>query len=69
MSLPHSTHFFNRNSLGLRQEELDEECHHQHEEREEKEQAKLEVAQHVQEHLRNQECEQHVDRNIHTLCR
>lgn len=60
-------HFFNWNSLSFRQEEVYEDRHHEHEEAEEDEQAKLQVAKHVQEDLGDKKGEEHVHRYIDTL--
>lgn len=65
--LPNLPHFFNWNALCFGQEEVDEECHDQHEEGKEEEQAELHVAKHCQEDLCNQESEKHVHRHIDTL--
>jgi len=42
MPFPHTSHFFNGNILGLRQEEIYKESHEQHEKYKEDEQAKIE---------------------------
>lgn len=65
--LPDNHHFLDRNVLGLGQEEEDENGHYHHPERKEEEETELEVAEHGQEDLRDDEREDHVDRHVDTL--
>lgn len=64
MCFPHSVHLFNGHALRLRDEEVDEQRHYDHESSKEKEQAKLQVAKQCEEDLANYEGEQHVDRHV-----
>lgn len=64
MLLPHFPHLLNRNTFCLRQQEVNENGHDQDHTREEIEQTKLHVAKHRQEELSNEECKEHVHRNV-----
>ena len=61
MCLPYSVHFFNWDILRLGQEEVNEDGHDNNKASEEQEETKLEVAEHGQEELANEESEEHVD--------
>lgn len=70
MGFPYSSHFFNWDTLCLRQEKLDDNAHHHHPESEKDKQPKLQAAQHCQEDLSDEEGEEHVDRYVDALrCR
>ena len=61
MLLPHDDHLLDGDVLGLGQEEVDEDGHDHHEEGEEDEQTELQVAEHCEEDLGDDEGEDHID--------
>jgi hypothetical protein len=67
MLAPHVDHLLNWHILGLRQEEVDENCHDDHPTREEEEDSIPEVTQDGEERLCDDEGEQHVGGNRDTL--
>lgn len=67
MISPHNSHFFDWDTLSLRQELVNEEAHYQHPTCEEDEQSELQMAQHRREDLCNCIGEYHVDGDIDTL--
>lgn len=67
MSLEHCGHVFNGYSSSLRQEEVDEEGHDKDEGRKEEEEAEVEMAEHGEEGLRDDEGEEHVDGDVDGL--
>ena len=67
MSAPHTVHLLDGHILRLGQEEVDEERHDDHPTGEEEEDAELEVAEHGEEGLRNDEGEEEVDGDVDGL--
>ncbi|CAH9113783.1 unnamed protein product [Cuscuta europaea] len=67
MLFPDHTHLFDGDVLRLRQEEVNEERHDNHKSRKVDEQPELQLAQHLQEHLGDNEGEDHVDCDIDAL--
>lgn len=66
---PYMDHLLDGDVLGFGEEEVDEDGHKEDPTGEEVEEPELEVAQHRQEHLAYEECEEHVDRHVDGLPR
>lgn len=61
MSLEDKVHLFNRDAFSLREEKVNKNSHEKNEARKEEEETELEMTEHGEEGLTNNEGENHVD--------